>query len=506
MKFRRIETDYVAIGIIAVCLLCIGMNELFNPANVIERAISKSICEYSARETANSPWLDEDLNKNIESGNISAGIALNVSDGMYKGAGIEFNIDRNDSNQTAQAAANLNLNGTALLALKSYADNETAVVSVPALYDKNFSVDVNQLSKNIYNMSGIDFDPESENENVFFNTKVSDSTYNVIYNDLSKAFKTAGNMAWRKASSEREFTSLEKSEVNNLQCKGYEIKLMPEGSKIFLTAFGEELFNNNNFKNAMYTLAKSEFSKNGFAYQLYYQINSPADLSAKLIEGYKAGYDSIINSGELGETSMQLFINSGRLIKGQFGVAITASGQQLDITCDVDFNGENNPTDAVSASIGMYSQGNQIKLSAIDNNVVDGTKINTNKTFSYDNPNGLVSFSFNSSYDEENNNFTADFIQSANDVENTVVKASGTVETQKGGYINADITSFDVVVENQNVLKANGSLFVNPLENEITPIEGETIDLLNMDEEQANEIMGQIDQKLSEIISKFQSK
>lgn len=501
-KFRRIETDYVAIGIIAACLIFIGAFEMISPSKVIQRAINHSIAEYSVRETANTPWLDESLDDVIKEGDISADVALNITEGKYKDAGFSLKTDRSDSKKMAQTKFDLNYNGTAALTLNAYADSENAVLSVPVLYDKNIKLNINDLTKRIYDAAGIQYDSESTDENIFFNPKIEDSTYPYMLENIKKGAAVSHKVAWNSISNNIDCVSLPKSEVNGLNCKGYEIRISGEDAKAYFTALAEQLFNNTDFKNGTSAYFENIYNKNMFMFQMYYGIATPQDFSNYMLEGYKSLFDQFINNVDFDETSIQVFINNGKLISGKIGVPVLSGGQQLDLNIDVDFNGKNVPTDNLNVSFGAVSQGEQIKFMFSDTNNVEGSKCTTGKTITIDNPDSTNKLSLVTTYDNADNNFTATATVEANDVEVIKANANGVVKTENG-YVTADMDNISFTDGEVN-MSANGHLYIQKLNNEITPIDGaDAVDILNADDEQMQQIQKTISENLEKIITMF---
>ncbi|MGN1317774.1 MAG: hypothetical protein ACI4VF_02075 [Lachnospirales bacterium] len=499
MKFRRIETDYVAIGLIAFCLILIGAFELFSPSKVITRAVNKSFCEYSQRETANMPWINESVDKTIEEGNVSADFAINASEGSLKGAGLSFSVDRNDSKKTAQANLNLNYNGTAALAVKAYADNENVILSSPMLYDKNIQIDVDTISKNIYNQSGIHYD-ENTKQNIFFEPNVKDNTYLYTYDYISKGIKASGIKSWSKVQNVA-LTKLDKTEVNGYNCKGYEVRLNGEDSKILISEFVEALSTDSNFKKGLSAYCEKQFNSNPMVYQFYYGVDSADKLASLYVESYKYMINQILEQGEVGEATAQFYINSGRLIRFQAVETITLQGQTLDINAYVNFDGSVNPTDNLGISLSLSSQGNETRFDVMDTNNIEGTKYTTNKSLTVINNVDVNSVSLATTYDKNDNSFTAKAAMEYNDAVVLSAEANGTVES-KDGYITADAEKITFNSDG-NITTCNGHLYIKPLENNIEPIEGEAVDILNMEENEASEILNGIQEKLSGILSKI---
>ncbi len=495
MKFRRIETDYVAVVIIAVCLLGIAAFECINPSKIIGRAIDKSLCEFAARETANYPWFDDKLNKNMEKGNITMDIALNATEGKYKNGGIGFVIDRNDSSKIAQANFNLNYNGTAALAVKAYADNDNVIISAPALYGKNFTMDMDILSKNIYAMSGIEFD-ENSTQNVFFDPKLNNNTYNYAFTNIKNGISLSGKKAWRSAGDYLTVNSLDKTEINGLKCKGYEIKLNAEGTKAFMTAFGNAIENSTELKNGLSAYLKGNM-------YVQYGMISAEDLAAQTLKQLNQGITSMVEKGEVKETDIKVYINGGRLIKAEIGGACTMLEQQLDVNAGVDFNGENNPTDNMVSFVSLTSEGNELRFDYVDTNKTDENGITTNKSITQSSNGASMRGSVVTTYNDESDDFTVKAAYAIDDEEVMGVNASGKVNTDKG-YITADADSISFT-DGTNTIKADGHFYVKPLEETIEPIEGESVDILNLeDQEEASKIMTEMQGKLHEILSKFE--
>lgn len=507
MKIRRIEADYVALGIIAVCLLLIGLNEMFNPAKVIERAIDKAVYEYSTRETANTPFLNTDALDMAETDSATVKANLNITNGSAKGAGVDFVLDKDSLKNSAQAKFNLNYNGTAALGVNAYTDNENVTVSAPVLYEKNFIINIDEFSKRIYDAVGIQYD-ENEIQNIFFNAKAQDNTYNTVYNGISKGINASGRKAWVKVSGNVELSSIRGEELKDFD-KGYELKITAEDTKTLYEIFGEELFSNSDFKNGITVYAENEYNSNPYMYMMYGIADSQA-LADILLESYENMYKQMTGTSddsemgiETGDTTIFVYINDGMLMSSQIGTFFTAQDQQLDINLNIDFGGEDNPVDYLSVKLSALSQGAGYNVTFNDSNSADGNKLTTNKSFAIDNTYGNILFNLNTTYDKENNGYTADFTMDQDDTTIISAASKGTIQSDKNIYsIVAD--SLNATVEETELLAADGSFSVVPLENEIIPIEGDAVDIHNVEEEERNSIAEEIQNKLTEIIEKMQ--
>lgn len=498
MKFRRIETDYVAIGLIAFCLVCIGLNELFNPTNVISRAFDKSYSEYSQRETANSPWLNEDLDNTLKSGDMSLDIAF-TNTGDKKG-GLTFTLDRNDSNRKAQAQLGLTYDGTSVLTIDAFVDDMNTVLKAPVLYEQNISLDTDTFSRNVYALSNIQCD-DTEKQNIFFDPSIDNYSYTYTYNNLKKAFSKATRKALQACRNNIEVSSLDKTDVNNVSCKGYQITVDSEGSDKFLAAFGENLFSDTNLKSGVNAYVSNDYNSNAMLYQMYYGVTSSEELADMLISGYQNMYNSLLENTEPSDTTVDLYLNSGRLISMKTTGQISAqSGTPLNIVAAVDYDGANKPTDNLKASLSFDSEGNTERLEFSDINTEESNKLTTSKAFSFYTTTNYSTLSANTTYDKESNEFTIDAGMEQDDQELLGVEAAGTFTGEKG-YINADFTS--VSLKGTTPMSGEGHIYVTPLSNEITPIEGDAVDITTADDDTVSEIMSTIQNNLTEILTKM---
>lgn len=507
MKIRRIEADYVALGIIALCLVLIGLNEWLNPVKVIERAVNKSVCEYMDRETANSPFLDSDAFDMAESQNATISGSLNVDDGEYKGVGVNFSVDRNAASNIAQANANLNFNGADLIGLKAFADNKNIVVSAPALYDKNFTIDIDTFSKKLYDISNIKYD-ENQPQNIFLDTKAQNNTYNVAYSGISKGLLNSERKAWRSISNNVELSKLSKEELKD-HSKGYMITLRAEDLKTFYSTFGEELFNNADFKKGITAYVENEFNSNPYAYMMY-GIGDAQTLSEVMIQSLQSIYNNITMGAEPGDLTILVYIDGGRLTSSQITTFFTAQDsegktQQLDINFNADLTGEINPVDILTLRFSALSQGVGYDAVFSDTNSVEDNKYTTAKSFTIDNTINEIQLLANTTYDKKDNSYSFTASMISDEDEAMSFKSNGTVVSDKNNYeINAD--SLNVTMRGENYLSATANYKVSPLENKIEPIEGESVDIANAEEEELMNIITEIQGKLDTALAKIQGK
>lgn len=505
MKIRRIEADYVALGIIAVCLLLIGLNELFNPAKIIERAVERSVCQYTSRETANTPFLNTEAFDMAETDSATVKAEVNITNGSAEGTGIDFVLDRNASKNIAQAKFNLKYMDAAALGINAYTDNKNVTVSAPVLYDKNLLFNINDFSKRIYDAVGIQYD-ENEVQNVFFDTKAQNNTYSTAYSGILKGFKASGRKAWIKVSRNVELSSIKGEELKDFD-KGYMLNMSAEDTRALYEAFGEELFSNTDFKNSIGALAENEFRNNSYIYMMY-GINDPQQVAELMLKSYQNMYEHMTgiydNSViEAGDATILVYINDGMVVSSQIATYFTAQGQQLDVNLNADFNGDVNPADSLEVKFSALSQGAGYTVFFNDINRTDGNMLTTSKGISIDDTAYTTVCNFNTAYDRENNGYTVAFSVNSGDENVISLTSEGTILSDKNSYV-IEADSIKKVVEGTELLAADGSFSIMPLENEITPIEGEGVDLLNISQEERNTIIDTVQNKLSEISNKIQ--
>ncbi len=498
--------DFVVLGIIAVCLVLIGLNELFNPANIIERAIDKSVCEYSARETANTPFLNTDALDMAETDSATVNIDFNITDGSLKNGGVEFTLDRDAAAKTAQANFNLNYSGTAALAINAYADNENVVVAAPALYDKNISIGIDEFSKRIYDTAGIVYD-ETQPQNIIFDAQAQNNTYTALQKGIVKGFQSSGRKAWRKISNKVQLSSMS-SEQRGDNDKGYELIISAEDINTFYTVFGEELFSNTDFKNGLTAYAEKEFNSNPYMYMMY-GISDPQVLADNLNASFKNIYAQLTGTGEdnqlgleAGDVTIFIYINDGMVVNSQIGTFFTAQGQQLDVNLNADLTGESNPADNLNVELSALSEGAGYTVIFSDKNSFESNQYTTTKNITVDDTFSTSTIDLSTVYNKENGHFSAGFSMGYDDTNVVEYSSEGTIQSDSKNYIiNAD--SINAIADGETVLRGEGTFRVVPLENEITPIEGEAVDLLNTEEDELNSIAEEIQNKLTEILSKF---
>ena len=513
-KTVRVNMDYVALGIIAVCLILIGMNELLNPAKVIERAATKSLNEYSTRETANIQLLDNGILQSITKSDVSLDFGGEITDGSYpyddaltlqKGTGFKITVDKDSAAKKAQLNTVINYGEDTVLDLKAYSADNKFTVSAPVLYDKNIIFNTSDFSKDIYSMSGVDFDAESTDADFIFDDNFLN---NLLAGKLSVSDGSALAFALKdsafdaiQANKGYDMVSIEKQEINNLKCKGYEINFDSTSAKAVLKSFVENYMGSSALKDKIAEQAEAAYNANAMMYQLQ-GISGPDALAEMAIQNMQEQYLSIIENCDIDAASIQLFINGGRLIKVDAGLSLSAMNTPLELSAVATFTGDNKPTDTMEASFGVSSEGNQQVTSIADSNIIDGSntttlKTVTNRTEAADSTDNVYITSFSTAFDADSNNVSISSVVTSDDTELSSIKANGTVSFD-GTNTDAELSDISFSQGGAAVCKAKLHLNIHDLENEITPLEGDAEDLSDSESEESTNKTMEVMQKVYE--------
>lgn len=476
MKIKRINMDIVAVIIIAVCLLAIGAYEMFSPAKKIERIVYNTIEEYSNLETANSVFINNDTFDILNNDDIT----VYMGNTSQNGNSIDFTFDRDMGSKEAQSKLVVSKNGEETASVENYFTDEETILVGGDLYGDNLIVDDNIASAIIYYITGISV-PRDE----VFNTNANSDSYNYInrafgasgnvssqvMSELKTVFLSAANASWTKV-----YKDADISRTN----EGYEVKLSPEATKEFFTAFGEKMFSDELMISFLTEIANSSYN-----YMYMFQGITQEQYVDQYISGMEEAYNQWILDNEPGETTLALNVSKGIMTRFQLSSYVAIGDVQVDLNYVAEFTGQENPMDQFNSYFAFTSSdGGEIRVSYAQTNTNENGVMTTNKTYTTDTAMDQISTSvttINTTYNTNTNDFSVDYTETTDDAQGYSVSADGSV-INDGGYIDIDSEIAFNIPDYGTVPMGNVYFRVVALENEITAPEGDILDTINTKE------------------------
>lgn len=503
-----------AVAVVAVGMVAAGVYAVFNPANIIKRAVSNTQHQYLNRvsilETVSVP---EIINM-LDTKSVSMDAEVNINDNSYmpslNGGGVSFSFDKDVDKKIAQSKVSALYKNTALMDLYAYTDNKDVVIYAPSLFEKAVKFSCNDILKQYYDsplMEGSDAKYDKEKDfsvNLFDDNKINEKKdkYVSMYSDFKDQIIYYSKYHWSKAT---ENASLERNENKELtigkdkvDCKSYTLTIPSENVNALIMGIVRDTSNDTAFDSFL-----SEYALYMYTSQPMYQyfFESESDLEKYLKESVQGAVSNIEKNANFGDMAIKFYINKGLLVKTECSFNVTVDKSVMDINANVALNGENNYVDLLKGEVAFNSEGSVLKFTLDDRAEKNQDSIDISKELNVDDALGNnIKFIANGRYDTKNNQLVASFDKSnsGGDTQGMSLKAK---LVPGNGTLNADVSEFNVDMLGVTC-SGNALLDVRPLSEEITAPDSEAMEIFKVDKKTVEDAMNSGKNKLDEIVSK----
>ena len=510
---KNLEKAVVSVVVVAMAVTTVYA--VFNPANIVKRAASKSINQYMNRASIMKSIGVEDIVSMIDTKSVSVDAELNINENSYmpsiNGGGISFSFDKDVDKKLAQSKISALYKNTALMDIYSYTDNKDIVIYAPSLFEKSVKFGCENILKQYYNSPLMEGSSAKYNKNKDFSVKFFDDNkvtektdrYLNIYSDFTRQLAYYTNLHWTEATKNATLKKNENKDVTvgekEINCKRYTLTIPYEDVNKFIIGVVKDTGNDTGFNNFI-----SEYSTYMYTSQPMYQyfFESEEDLEEYIKNSVQETLSNVEKNAKFGDWTINFYINNGMLIKCESSVNVTVDNSVMDINANIALDGNEHYVDLVNGEISFNSDGSVLKFSLADKAENKDDTIDISRELNVDDALGNnIKLIANGRYDIKNNQLLAsvDKSSSGGDAEGVSLKAK--VVPGKN-TLNADINEFNVDVRGVTC-SGNVLLDIRPLSEEISAPDSEAMEIFKVDKETVENALNSAKDKFTEIMSKF---
>lgn len=180
--------------------------------------------------------------------------------------------------------------------------------------------------------------------------------------------------------------------------------------------------------------------------------------------------------------------------EGSEDSAQAGAGEQADISFAFQLMGGAYATQNMSGNVSITSGGETVSLDLLKQGVYDDAQLTCDASVDVSAGGSVVSIMYTGTYSIGDGSYHASLEAGADGSQVFAVSASGVVDQlEKGSAIHMDIDAMDIsFMDNTGSVTLSGEYSFGPLEGEIAPLEGETMDALAATEEDWSTVLMEI--------------
>ena len=180
--------------------------------------------------------------------------------------------------------------------------------------------------------------------------------------------------------------------------------------------------------------------------------------------------------------------------EGSADSAQAGTGEQADISFAFQLMGGAYATQNMSGNVSITSGGETVSLDLLKQGVYDDAQLTCDASVDVSAGGSVVSIMYTGTYSIGDGSYHASLEAGADGSQVFAVSASGVVDQlEKGSAIHMDIDAMDIsFMDNTGSVTLSGEYSFGPLEGEIAPLEGETMDALAATEEDWSTVLMEI--------------
>lgn len=436
---------------------------------------------------------------------------------QYAGSGLRFQVKSDKTNNKSSLNAGVIYNGMDLLNLNGYYGDETLMVSVPELFESVLTIDLSDgLGERIANSpyfrslmeeNGVDVEgfaaylseavAEAKQEQKEGKAPFDVEALISRYKEGCKAqenFKAA--LTVEKA--EKGSYTMNGREVS---CQGYQVNISKESMIDFLRTSSDFFLQDETLK--------QEFLRQMESTVRMTEIMSGGSSGANVLsaqEMQKQSYDELEKAlndmidyldGSLTDIQMTVYVDKkGNLaaVEGFTQLQPEDAGEEdrkkVDLSFGCQLQGGSYLLQNFKGNIALRQDGEEVQIDIVRQGSYDGKKLTDDISVDLNAAVEAYSFVYGSSYNSE----TGSYHTSAelSDQETQFVKASisGVIDQlEKGKSIHMDIDALEIsALDNSVNVVLSGEYYYQPLEGEVTALEGEPMDIVAATESDWNDL------------------
>lgn len=505
----------IILGVIIAAIIAVGAFSVMggggSDKQKVLNAISNTIAEIDSKNSIYKEMYDKELAEEFANSALhqKGGITLKeTSNSELKsiiGFGIGFDSKYNQDDKKMSTDFSVNYKGAKLLNLQTFADEKSAVFSVPEIYNGWFKFETSNLKEQIQNSifaDSFDLNEIPDSINLFENNEgQAEDLANIFdsFSNMNKRFYDANqdlikeisdNVSIEKAKDKKEITVGEKRS----SYEGYEVIIPKEYvNKYYKTAI-DFVINDEEFKTAMDLLMVS-YSQAG----LYD--------SGEILQEFYNELQQVSNDTDFSDAKVILYLdNKDRVIDYTVSGTITYQEESADYDINVQYIGVNNIADLNTMKMVFKDDVTAINIeySNKDENQ-NNVFVNEMNLKMYDETDNFH-IGYNMNYDKASGNLNGD---AAFDFNGEYIKASlkgNTLSNKETKTVESKFDEINVEVNSGGVIESlsfSGEYSASPLTEEIIVPEGNIKDLFKLSDSEVEEISNNIIMNVYSLMSNF---
>lgn len=432
------------------------------------------------------------------------------SEPTIEGLGINSIISKNENKKKLEHITGITYCGTAVMSSDIYVKNNTLYITVPSLFDDVLKIDlskIEELKDSSYILKQI---PDE------FYKNFDMSVFEDIWNTDSEKFSPITLADYIKRTSPEEWKNISdgikitKTENRN------EIKLSVSGKsiKLFLNKSVEVITENDGF-NQYFEHIRRKYNGNYSIDDIHQSLKSMVSILSLFLSDGIDIYTTLNSDNQI--TSIKSKNN------------LSFMGIKLNASTNVDFKGAKNPKDEYDGSLTLGYNGENLNFNFSKSHTSTGhnKKISLKNTYNISyNDESIINMEISSDYEKMQSDRNAfwDFMgfgKSSDTIDNVLIKYKSSVNVTSGFFtmdieatgdisdvskgksftFNAD--TFKISLNSNEIISMSGSYSITTKVSSIAKPDGDTHDLLKMDEKDFRNLNSQINENLKKLFKSY---
>ena len=442
--------------------------------------------------------------------NVEFAIDSCPSEPTIEGLGINSIISKNENKKKLENITGITYCGTAVMSSDIYVKNNTLYITVPSLFDDVLKIDlskIEELKDSSYILEQI---PDEFYKN--FDMSVFEDIWNTDREEFSPItladyIKRTSPEEWKNISDGIKVTETENRNEIKLSISGKSIKL-------FLNKSVEVITENDGF-NQYFEHIRSKYNGNYSIDDIHQSLKSMVSILSLFLSDGIDIYTTLNSYNQI--TSIKSENN------------FSFMGIKLNASTNVDFKGAKNPKNEYDGSLTLGYNGENLNFnfSKSHKSTDHNRKISLKNTYdiSY-NDESIINMEVLSDYEKMQSDRSAllDFLgfgKSSDTIDNVLIKYKSSVnitsgfftmdietigdisDVSKGKSFTFNADTFKISLNSNEIISMSGSYSITTKVSSISKPDGDTRDLLKMDEKDFRKLDSQISQNLEKLIKSY---
>lgn len=522
-KFTRILTIVVAVlAVVSVGALAFVKLTAKDPKEVVISAFENIWTEDQVLPSEElfglKAFADSALTSDTETGfTLKMDSCSDPTVNQYAGSGLRTEVKNDRTNLKSSANLGVIYNGMDLISMNAYGSSETLMLTVPELSKRVFTVDLDDgLVDRVKNspiigpmleQSGVDVEgfaayltelvEEAEQAEEEGKTPFDMKALMDRYKEGCEAqenFKAA--LTVEKA--EKGTWMMNGKEVS---CKGYNviiskasmIEFLETSSEFFLQ--DEEL--REDFLNQMESTVRMTELMGGSASGVY--IPSAKEMQEQSYDQLKTVTEDMVDflDTTLTDIQMTVYVDKDGNLAAMEGTTqlypetlVGEAQEYIDVTFSLELQGGSYLTQNFVGNITLENEGETVETDILRQGSYDGKMLTDDISVDFSLTGEACNFAYTNTYNSDDGSYHTSFELGGQGSQFIKVSMNGVLdELEKGESFHMDIDALEIAaMDNMFNVVLSGEYYYGPLSGEITPLEGEALDILAADESGWSEV------------------